>query len=238
MIIQLAAILQPILQAGLQIGTQFLNRELGRDARRDQKQLLKAQAQAIGGGGSFVQAQSPGTVSAPFVARPPVPQVQFAGLGGAVGPVLRGMGRLGRSRAGQIGRRVAPDILGGAAGAAAIGALQGLNGNGRGVAGFEGASDGFILNKATGCLEPKQRGDKGPTFRIDFETGDFVRVKPRRINPANKSAAKRAPRRIDATLNFMSDLVRVSTKRDKGKTVPGGGGKVVTFRTKKRKKVC
>ena len=234
MILQLSALLQPLLQVALQFGQQFVNRELGRDARRAQKDLLKAQARASGGASSFVQAQSPGTVSAPFVNRPPAIPVQTAGLGAAVGPLLRGLG----GRVGPAVRRIAPDIAGGALGAAAVeGFLNGGVGVGAGAAFGTSFTERFVLDKASGCLRLKMPGEKGATFKID-RNGDFVRVKARRINPANKSAARRASRRIDATINFMSDLVRVSTKRDKGKTVPGGGGKVVTFRTKKRKRAC
>ncbi len=234
MICQLSAILGPLLQAGLQVGAQFLNRELGRDARREQRDLIKAQARATGAGGSFVQAQSPGTVSAPFLARAPAIPVQTAGIGGAVGPILRGMG--------QLGRRFGPETAAGALGAAAVqgltaGRVNGAVGVGVGAGAPFGTSftERFVLDKASGCLRLKMPGEKGATFKID-RNGDFVRVKARRINPANKSAARRASRRIDATINFMSDLVRVSTKRDKGKTVPGGGGKVVTFRTGKKGK--
>ena len=237
MICQLGAIFGPLLQAGLQVGAQFLNRELGRDARREQRDLIKAQARATGAGSSFVQAQSPGTVSAPFVARPAAIPVQTAGLGAAIPRILQG--------AQTLGRRFGPDIAGGALGAAAVqamtqgGGLNGAVGVGVGAAAPFGTSftERFVLDKGSGCLRLKMPGEKGATFKID-RNGDFVRVKARRINPANKSAARRASRRIDATINFMSDLVRVSTKRDKGKTVPGGGGKVVTFRTKKRKKAC
>lgn len=106
------------------------------------------------------------------------------------------------------------------------------------VATAEGAAFGsrqsrFVLDKVSGCLRPAQPGEKGPKFRIDAR-GDFVKVKARKINPANKSAARRASRRIDSVLSFMSDLVKVETKRDKGKSA--GGGKVVKFRTKSKRK--
>jgi hypothetical protein len=95
-------------------------------------------------------------------------------------------------------------------------------------------SERFVLDKASGQLRPKMKGEKGPTYRID-KNGDFVKVRSRRINPTNKGAAMRASRRIDAVVNFMSDLVRVTNKRDKGKTVCG---KVVSFRTKRKKRKC
>ena len=238
MIIQLSAILGSLLQGGLQIGAQFLNRELGRDARRDQRDLIKAQARATGAGASFVQSAPTGVFSAPFVQRPPAIPVQTAGIGPGIVQGAR-----------TLLRRIGPDIAGGVAGGAAIAGAQrffnGTAGGGGATGTFAGPaapfaasfSERFVLDKASGCLRVKMPGEKGATFKID-KNGDFVRVKARRINPANKSAARRASRRIDATINFMSDLVRVSTKRDKGKTVPGGGGKVVTFRTKKRKKAC
>ncbi len=239
MICQLAGIFNQLLETGLGIGRQFLDRELSRDSRRQQKDLLKAQARASGGGSSFVDAQSPGTVSAAFVERPPAIPVQAAGLGTAAGVLLRGGvagARAGAARAGPVLRRIGPDIAAGALGAGAVSAL-GLNGNGGGVdTGAFQLGGRFVLDQETGCLRQKMRGEKGITFKIDSRTGDFVRVRARRINPFNKSAAKRASRRIDATINAMADLVRVSNKRDKGKSV---GGKVVRFRsTKRKKKVC
>ncbi len=228
MIMQLSALLGPLLEAGIGFGTQFLNRELGRGARREQKDLLKAQARATGGG-SFVDAQSPGTVSSAFRTPAPIPQTTFAGttlgagfnLPGSLGVRLpRGGGIMGPFPL-QTGVLQRPSNLLGApipAGTAPFATSR---------------SERFVLDKESGCLRLKQPGEKGATFKLDTN-GDFVRVRARRINPFNKSAAKRASRRIDATINAMADLVRVSKKRDKGKSV--GDGQVVSFRTKKRRK--
>lgn len=226
MIMQLSAILQPILQAGVQFGTQFLNRELGRDARRAQKDLLKAQARASAGGGSFTQSQSPGTVSAPFLPQP----AQLVAGPQRILPGMRPGGPFGFGGFGQQrGMLFDPTAFQ----AGTTGPMAPANG----AVGFATSfQQRFVLDKESGCLRQKMPGDKGPTFRIDRETGDFVRVKPRRINPFNKSAARRASRRIDATINAMADLVRVSKKRDKGKSV--GDGQIVRFRTRKRKKTA
>jgi hypothetical protein len=216
MICQISAFLGPLLQAGVQVGQQFLNREFGRDARRAEKDLIKAQARA-GGSGSFVQSQSTGTFSAPFVPaatpvamrgqvglRPSPAPFRFGDMRGPLNPFVNGTSRI-----------VGPALNGG-------GAVEGFPQAGR-----------FVLDKESGCLRQKLKGEKGRTFRIDPETGDFVQVKARRMNPLNPRAAKRAARRIDATLNACKQIVKISRKKDKG--VSAGDGKVVSFRTRRKK---
>ncbi len=212
MIFQLSAILQPLLQAGVQFGTQFLNRELSRDARRQQKDLLKAQARASGLGQSFVSSQSPGTVAAPFstpVALPP-------SLPGPIGPIV---GAAETMRA--LGVPTAASSL-----------RNGVGPTGA-VPFATSRAERFVLDKASGCLRLKMPGEKGPTFKLDAQ-GDFVRVRPRRMNPLNPRAARRASKRIDAALRAVKQIVSVSTKKDKG--VSAAGGKVVRFRTSGRKR--
>lgn len=91
----------------------------------------------------------------------------------------------------------------------------------------------FVLDKASGCLRAAMPGEKGQKFRLDAN-GDFVKVKPRRMNPLNPRAAARASRRIDAALKAVKQIVSISTKKDKG--VSAAGGKVVKFRTRRRRK--
>lgn len=93
----------------------------------------------------------------------------------------------------------------------------------------------FVLDPETGCLRQTMPGEKS-THRFDPRRG-FVRKKPRRMNPLNVKAARRAARRVDATLDAVKSLVSISEASKKGVRA---GGKVVKFRTrpKRRRKVC
>jgi len=72
-----------------------------------------------------------------------------------------------------------------------------------------------------------------PWWRFNRATSRFEKVKSRRMNPFNFKAASRAGRRIERTLDAIKDVVSIQRKMDKGVSA---GGKVIKFRTKKRKK--
>ena len=72
-----------------------------------------------------------------------------------------------------------------------------------------------------------------PWWRFNRQEGQFEKIKRRRMNPFNFRAAKRAGRRIENTLEAIKGVVTIQRKLEKGISA---GGKVVKFRTGKRKK--
>jgi len=72
-----------------------------------------------------------------------------------------------------------------------------------------------------------------PWWRFNRQEGQFEKIKRRRMNPFNFRAAKRAGRRIESTLEAIKGVVTIQRKLEKGISA---GGKVVKFRTGKRKK--
>ncbi len=64
-----------------------------------------------------------------------------------------------------------------------------------------------------------------PWWRFNRFTGNYEKIKGRRLNPFNFKAAKRAGRRVEATLDAVKELVRIEKKMTSGKV-----------RFKKRKK--
>lgn len=179
MLLQIGAFLgqigQTLLSSGLEIGTAFLNRELGRSARRDEKERIKAMARAAGSSPSFTTPVSPGALSSGFL--PPTPvQLLPGGIPGL------------------------PDVFGRVPGVIAE-RQRFLNGNGssltnipNGLApGFSRFTRGFVLG-SEGCLRPTMPGEKAQ-FRQKAD-GSFVRARPRRMNPLNIRAFRRAERRV------------------------------------------
>ncbi|MEE8608030.1 MAG: hypothetical protein V3S55_10505 [Nitrospiraceae bacterium] len=72
-----------------------------------------------------------------------------------------------------------------------------------------------------------------PWWRFNRLEGQFEKISPRRMNPFNFRAAKRAGRRIERTLDAIKGVVTIQRKMEKGISA---GGKVVKFKTGKRKK--
>jgi len=72
-----------------------------------------------------------------------------------------------------------------------------------------------------------------PWWRFNRQEGQFEKIKRRRMNPFNFRAAKRAGRRIENTLDAIKGVVTIQRKLEKGISA---GGKIVKFRTGKRKK--
>jgi len=68
-------------------------------------------------------------------------------------------------------------------------------------------------------------GATKPWWRFNRFTGNYEKIKGRRMNPFNFRAAKRAGRRVEATLDAVKELVRIEKKMTSGKV-----------RFKKRKK--
>ena len=72
-----------------------------------------------------------------------------------------------------------------------------------------------------------------PFWRFNRLEGQFEKIKRRRMNPFNFRAAKRAGSRIERTLDAIKGVVTIQRKLEKGISA---GGKIVKFRTGKRKK--
>lgn len=66
-----------------------------------------------------------------------------------------------------------------------------------------------------------------PWWRFNRLTGNFEKIKSRRMNPFNFRAAKRAGRRIERTLDAVKELVRIEKKMTCGK---------VKFKKKKKRR--
>jgi len=71
-----------------------------------------------------------------------------------------------------------------------------------------------------------------PFWRFNRLEGQFEKIKRRRMNPFNFKAAKRAGSRIERTLDAIKGVVTIQRKLEKGISA---GGKIVKFRTGKRK---
>jgi len=72
-----------------------------------------------------------------------------------------------------------------------------------------------------------------PWWRFNRLEGQFEKISPRRMNPFNFRAAKRAGRRIERTLDAIKNVVVIQRKMEKGVSA---GGKIVKFKTGKKKK--
>ena len=72
-----------------------------------------------------------------------------------------------------------------------------------------------------------------PFWRFNRLEGQFEKIKRRRMNPFNFKAAKRAGSRIERTLDAIKGVVTIQRKLEKGISA---GGKIVKFRTGKRRK--
>ena len=213
---------QQLIPVGLDIGKQFINRELQRGTVQAQKDLIRAQAQ---GGGisppSFTSTKNTGALSAPFSTSIPITPAGFLP---------------------QAPPRIFPPELGPFPlnGPQMIPlAPTGLNGTGhpRMIPGPQqfAPTGRFVLDKTNGCLRPAFPGEKGTKYRLTPQ-GEYVKVKPRRMNALNPRAAHRASRRIDAALRAVKEIVNVSNRKDKG--VSAAGGKVVRFKTRRKRRKC
>lgn len=179
-------VLREVIPAGLDIGRQFLARELSRDSRRAERQAIQ-RLQASQGlstpsafdleGGAFSPPFSR-TVAAAQPASFPITSLPAGPRGLPMPLPFAGPTR-----------------------------FAGLNGTGAPRATPFAASfqERFVLDTQSGCLRAVMPGEKG-NFRLDPRTGDFVRVKPRRMNVLNISAFKRAERRVNGLTKICRTL--------------------------------
>lgn len=121
-----------------------------------------------------------------------------------------------------------------------------LNGNGAGPK-YAVGGDGKALKfwnspiQQEGYLEVNQAKSiygskvKPPFYRFNRMTGGFEKIKARRMNPFNFRAAERARRRVSRTYDAIKDVMQINNAVEKGVR---SCGKVVKFRTKKKRKRC
>ena len=242
------SILQQVLPSALDLGGQFLQRELGRKDRRRAKDQAKAQAIAALNTPGISVARVGGTLqpvggrvqrstffpAAQTPAQSPIGNVPLLPVGFNPGtePI-----RFGRTVA-----RAFLDTGPGLARRPAVAnglALRGAPGEPRFALDERGKTIMFVPDPSGGGFLPvvqaRQLGLSAmkPWWRFNRLTSRFEKMKSRRMNPFNFKAASRAGRRIERTLDAIKDVVSIQRKMDKGVSA---GGKVIKFRTKKKKK--
>lgn len=253
----IGAVAKELIPAGIDIGKSFLNRELNRKAIKSQERRQRAAAVAalntpgiavtrLGGtrqpvGGAvqrstftpapLTPAQSPfgnipllpvGGAIPSLLPRAPVPVFPgpFAGFGTMIVPPfqMNGGGLVGGGKrmpvlGGDIGPKFAKDEMG-----KTIMFVPSPRG------------EGFIsVQQARAANLSAMK----PWWRFNRQEGQFEKISPRRMNPFNFRAAKRAGRRIERTLDAIKNVVVIQRKMDKGISA---GGKIVKFKTGKKKK--
>jgi len=248
----LSSIVRAVAPAALGIGQQFLQREIDRKLNRRRVQQAGAQAvQALNTPGIAV-ARVGGTIqpvggrvqratfqpAALTTAQNPIGNIPLlpVGFGGRAG--TRGLGFPAPMFGGRLHTPPVSPLIGG-----------GVQMNGNLVLG--GAIGPRFAQDEMGktiMFVPSPRGEgfisvqqaraanlsaMKPWWRFNRQEGQFEKIKRRRMNPFNFKAAKRAGRRIENTLEAIKGVVTIQRKLEKGISA---GGKVVKFRTGKRKK--
>jgi len=247
----LSSIVRAVAPQALGIGQQFLQREINRKLERRQTQQRGAQAvQALNTPGIAV-ARVGGTIQ-PVGGRVQRSTFQPAALTTAQNPIgnipLLPVGF--RDRALSLGFPQ-PSIFpvqplgGGATLPPANGFVSGASRFTMGPGAPRFAQDEmgktimFVPDpRGTGFLSVQQARSLNlsamkPWWRFNRLENQFEKIKRRRMNPFNFKAAKRAGRRIESTLDAIKGVVTIQRKIEKGISA---GGKVVKFRTGKRKK--
>ena len=248
----LGGLLRSAVPAAVDIGKQFLVKELTRKARNERSRALAAVAvQALNTPG-FSVARIGGTKQ-PVGGRVQRPTFTAAAFTTAQSPI--GNIPLLPVRNGGVNRL---DIRANPVVRAFFGAPAPTNGfvargpampNGVRVAGAVGepkfARDEFGKTimfvpspDGSGFISVQQaRGQNlsamKPWWRFNRLESQFEKISPRRMNPFNFRAAKRAGRRVERTLDAIKSLVIIKNKMDRGVSA---GGKTVKFKTGKKKK--
>ncbi len=248
----IGAVAQQLIPGAIDIGRSFLNRELNRKAIKAEERRQRAAAIAalnspgiavtrLGGTrqpvGGAVQ-RSTFTPAPLTPAQSPFGNVPLLPVGGFVprGPVAPFPGPFAG-----FGTMIIPPSRGAAM----------ANGQGRFRVGGAAGEPKFAKDEMgkTIMFVPSPRPGEGflsvkearamnlsamkPWWRFNRLEGQFEKISPRRMNPFNFRAAKRAGRRIERTLDAIKGVVTIQRKMEKGISA---GGKVVKFKTGKRKK--
>jgi len=249
----LSSVLRAVAPQALGIGQQFLQREIDRKTQRRQTQQRGAQAvQALNTPGIAV-ARVGGTIQ-PVGGRVQRSTFQPAALTTAQNPIgnipLLPVGFGGRAGRGfglgfpQPSSFPVQDFGGGATLPVANGFVRGASvfpvlGAPRFAQDEMGKTIMFVPNPQGGGFISVQQARSmnlsamKPWWRFNRLENQFEKIKRRRMNPFNFKAAKRAGRRIENTLEAIKGVVTIQRKLERGISA---GGKVVKFRTGKRKK--
>jgi len=230
----LGGIARQVLPSAIDIGKTFLQREIQRRVKRSSIQQIGNQflAQArsppisVANIGSTRQPITGPVQRSTFVPSRAAPVFSSFGTPTfpAITPAFLPGAAAGFGRAiGPLARRFLPDVLAGAAqgaltparrlgmpnGALAIGApgeprfARDQFGNVLKFIPSPRPGEGFL---AVGSAQQLGLKVRGPFYRFNRLTGLFVRLKPRRINPLNFKALRRAQSREDAALREVSKL--------------------------------
>jgi len=241
----LSSLVQSVAPTALGIGQQFLQREVDRKLNRTRNRQAGAQAvQALNTPGISV-ARLGGTIQ-PVGGRVQRSTFQPAALTTAQNPIgnipllpvgfMRGLGPgFGQMRipppqdnGGFVFRKATPMamVMGGE-----IGPKFARDETGKTIMFVPSPrGEGFIT--VSQALQLGLSAMK-PWWRFNRQEGQFEKLKRRRMNPFNFRAASRAGRRIERTLDAIKNVVSIQRKMEKGVSA---GGKVIKFRTKKRKR--
>jgi len=256
----IGAVAKELLPAGIDIGKSFLNRELNRKAIKRQERQQRAAAIAalnspgiavtrLGGTrqpvGGAVQ-RSTFTPAPLTPAQSPFGNLPLLPVGAGAIPSL--LPRVGVPLPGPFGGMpfagfgtmiVPPPITNGRN--MPNGRLAGAVGEPRFAKDEMGKTIMFVPSPTgSGFISVQQARAANlsamkPWWRFNRLEGQFEKISPRRMNPFNFRAAKRAGRRIERTLEAIKGVVVIQRKMEKGISA---GGKIVKFKTggRKRKK--
>ncbi len=251
----IGAVAKELLPTGLAIGRQFLDRELNRKAIKRQERQARANAIAalnspgisvatMGGTrqpvGGRVQ-RSTFTPAAQTPAQSPIGNVPLLPVGGFVprGPVPPFPGPFAG-----FGTMIIPPSAG-ATMANGQGPLNlrfrvpGVPGEPKFAKDEMGKTIMFVPSPdGSGFISVQQARAQNlsamkPWWRFNRLESQFEKISRRQMNPFNFTAAKRAGRRIERTLDAIKGVVTIQRKMEKGVSA---GNKIVKFKTGKKKK--
>jgi len=251
----IGAVAKELIPAGIDIGRSFLNRELNRKQIKAQERRQRAAAVAalnspgiavtrLGGTrqpvGGAVQ-RSTFTPAPLTPAQSPFGNVPLLPVGGAIpsllprapvpvfpGPPFGGFGTMIIPPPVTNGRTMANGLR-----------VAGAVGEPKFAKDEMGRTIMFVPSPTgSGFISVQQARASNlsamkPWWRFNRLEGQFEKISPRRMNPFNFRAAKRAGRRIERTLDAIKNVVVIQRKMEKGISA---GGKIVKFKTGKRKK--
>lgn len=243
-------VIQAVAPTALGIGQQFLQRELNRKLQTSNRRQVQARAVEVLNTPGISVARVGGTVQA-VGGRVQRSTFQAAALTPAQSPIgnipllpvaSRGFSRfpLGFPQpstfpVGQLngGRRM-PDTATGPLGRL-VGRAPGAPGEPRFAQDEFGKTIMFVpLPDGTGFVPVKQAralnlNPTRPFWRFNRVTGNYEKIKPRRLNPFNFRATARAGRRVCRTLDAVKELVHIERRQSTGK---------IRLKKVKRRKKC
>lgn len=258
----IGAVAKELIPAGLDLGKTFLNRELNRKAIKAQERRERAAAVAALNSPGIAVTRLGGTrqpvggpvqrstfTPAPLTpAQSPFGNIPLLPVGGAIpsllprGPIpvfpgpFAGFGTMIIPPPVTNGRTMANGLLFQKARGA-----PGAVGEPKFARDEMGKTIMFVPSpRGTGFISVQEARAMNlsamkPWWRFNRLEGQFEKISPRRMNPFNFKAAKRAGRRIERTLDAIKGVVSIQKKMEKGVSASGN---TVKFKTGKKKKKC